>query len=230
VSLARAGARVGIMDADVYGPSVPLLMGIGGEPGVANDKLVPPEAYGVKVMSIGFFSGETEAVVWRGPMLHGVVKQFLEQVEWGELDYLLIDLPPGTGDIQLSLCQMLCFTGAVIVSTPQDAALKVARKAISMFQRLDRPILGIVENMSYFTCPHCGKREDIFGHGGAKAAAEAMGMPFLGEIPLATAVRAASDTGRPVVVAEPGTPLAKAFDAVAFAVASTASIRAASGG
>jgi len=227
VSLARAGARVGIMDADVYGPSIPLLMGVEGEPAVKGDKLVPPEAYGVKIMSIGFFAGETEAVVWRGPMLHGVVKQFLEQVEWGELDYLLVDLPPGTGDIQLSLSQMLCFTGAVIVSTPQDAALRVARKAVSMFQKLDRPILGFVENMSYFTCPHCGKREDIFGHGGAKAAAEEMGIPFLGEIPLATAVRTASDAGKPVVVAEPGSPLAKAFDAVATAVASTASIRSA---
>ncbi|MEK7764781.1 MAG: Mrp/NBP35 family ATP-binding protein, partial [bacterium] len=180
VALAMSGAKVGLLDLDVYGPSIPAILGLREEPKVVEDRLIPPVVHGVKVMSMGFFMKEDEATIWRGPMLHKVVEQFLMQVEWGELDYLLMDFPPGTGDVQLSVCQLVPLTGAVIVSTPQDIALNVARKAIVMFDRLQTPILGIVENMSYFVCPHCGEREDIFGTGGAKAAAAKADLPFLG--------------------------------------------------
>jgi len=225
VALAMSGAKVGLMDLDVYGPSIPAILGLRDGPKVEGDRLIPPVAHGVKVMSMGFFMKEEEATIWRGPMLHKVVEQFLMNVEWGELDYLIADFPPGTGDVQLSVCQLVPLTGAVIVSTPQDVALNVARKAIVMFERLRTPILGVVENMSYFVCPHCEKREDIFGTGGAKAAAAKADLPFLGEIPLATPVRETADRGEPIVVSNTASPLAKAFFAVARNLAAQISIR-----
>jgi ATP-binding protein involved in chromosome partitioning len=218
VALARTGAKVGLMDTDVYGPSVPMLMGGHVAPHVVEGKLEPPVEYGIKIISMAYFLPKDEAVIWRGPMLHKTISQFLGEVRWGELDYLLMDMPPGTGDIQLSLSQTIPLTGAVIVSTPQDLALTVASKAIAMFQKLRVPILGLIENMSYYICTECGHRESIFGHGGARAAAEKMGFPFLGEIPLDMAIRAASDAGKPVALDE-STPHGKAFQDIARAVA-----------
>jgi ATP-binding protein involved in chromosome partitioning len=218
VALYRQGAKVGLMDTDVYGPSVPSLMGGKQEPHVVQGKLEPPVEWGVKLISMAYFLPQDEAIIWRGPMLHKTVQQFLGEVNWGELDYLVMDLPPGTGDIQLSLSQTIPLTGAVIVSTPQHLALDVAWKAIAMFKKLNIPILGIVENMSYYVCPHCGVREDIFGHGGAKEAAERLGIPFLGEIPLDPKIRIQSDAGRPVAL-DLNSPLAGAYEAVARAMA-----------
>ncbi len=223
VALMRAGAKVGLMDTDVYGPSVPILMGGREQPQVVEGKLQPPTAYGIKLISMAYFLPKDEAVIWRGPMLHKTMQQFLGEVRWGELDYLLMDLPPGTGDIQLSLSQTIPLTGAVIVSTPQDLALTVASKAIAMFQKLKVPILGVIENMSYYVCPHCGEREDIFGHGGARAAAAKLGFPFLGEIPLDVAIRVHSDSGKPVALDET-TPYGRAFQDAAAALAAQVSI------
>jgi ATP-binding protein involved in chromosome partitioning len=222
VALERTGARVGLMDTDVYGPSVPALMGGDEPPHVVQGKIEPPLAYGVKLISMAYFLPKDEAVIWRGPMLHKTIQQFLGDVRWGELDYLIIDLPPGTGDIQLSLSQTIPLTGAVIVSTPQDLALTVASKAIAMFQKLNVPVLGIIENMSYYACPQCGHREEIFGHGGAREAARRLGLPFLGEIPLDPVIRAQSDAGKPVAL--DGKSLnGKAFREVAAALAAQVS-------
>jgi ATP-binding protein involved in chromosome partitioning len=217
VALACSGHRVGLMDADVYGPSVPTLVGADREPIVVEGKIEPPVEHGVKIISMGYFLPKDDAVIWRGPMLHKTVQQFLGDVRWGDLDYLVIDLPPGTGDIQLSLCQTAALTGAVIVSTPQDLALTVASKAIAMFRKLNVPILGIVENMSYYVCCECGHRELIFGHGGAREAAERLGYAFLGEIPLDTRIRSESDNGQPVAL-DGTTPQGKAFREVAAAL------------
>jgi ATP-binding protein involved in chromosome partitioning len=230
LALAGSGARVGIVDMDVYGPSIPTILGITSQPEVdEQNRMTPVEQNGLKVISMGFFMKPDEAVIWRGPMLHKTVQQFLGGVDWGELDYLIGDLPPGTGDIQLSLCQSIPLTGAVIVSTPQDVALNVAQKAIAMFKKLNTPILGVIENMSFHVCRYCGKREDIFGTGGAKAIAERMGIPFLGEIPLATTIRIASDAGKPIVLTQPDSPEAKAFIAAAENLAAQVSIRAMQG-
>jgi ATP-binding protein involved in chromosome partitioning len=224
VALGQAGATVGLMDADVYGPCIPKLMGASTAPQVTEEgKVIPPVQHGVKIMSMGFFLPKDEAVIWRGPMLHKMVQEFLGRVEWGELDYLVIDLPPGTGDVQLSLCQTIPLTGAVIVSTPQDLALEVASKAILMFRKLKVPILGIVENMSYYVCSHCGQRDDIFGHGGAREASARAGIPFLGEIPLVAAIRATSDAGRPVAL-ESTDPISRSFNEVASQLAARISI------
>lgn len=223
-ALQACGARVGLMDADVYGPSIPILMGAFEAPVTSRDRIVPPEMRGVKLISMGYFLPKDEAVIWRGPMLHKMVQDFLGLVEWGELDYLIIDLPPGTGDIQLSLCQTIPLTGAVIVSTPQDLALEVASKAIAMFRKLKTPVLGIVENMSYYVCAHCGERDDVFGHGGARTASEKLGYPFLGEIPLNTVIRESSDRGNPVALEEGNSPHAQAFREIAGAVAAQVSI------
>lgn len=198
VGLRRAGATVGLMDADVYGPSIPTMMGIQNErPAVRDEMIEPLSACGLKVMSIGFMIDPDKAVIWRGPMVHGVVKQFLEQVDWGELDYLILDLPPGTGDVPLTLAQTLPMTGSIIVCTPQDIALLDARRAIKMYDQLNIPCLGIVENMSYYLCPECGHRDDLFAHGGAAAAAKELGVAFLGEIPLNTQIRIHGDGGTP---------------------------------
>ncbi|MFH1858614.1 MAG: Mrp/NBP35 family ATP-binding protein [Candidatus Omnitrophota bacterium] len=212
LSLVRAGFRVGLLDADLYGPTLPTLLGIRQRPEVTEEGQIRPiEKHGLKVISMGFFLGEDEAVIWRGPLLHQTIRQFLGDVAWGELDYLLVDLPPGTGDVQLSLCQLISMSGAVIVSTPQDVALAVASKAIAMFQKLNSPILGIIENMSYFICPHCAAREDIFGSGGAQKAAKKLAISFLGEIPLAGSIRIHSDSGNPIVLSEPNSPISQAF-------------------
>jgi ATP-binding protein involved in chromosome partitioning len=224
VALRKYGAKVGLMDADVYGPSIPILMGASEAPEVADNRIIPPVVQGVKMISMGYFLPKDEAVIWRGPMLHKMIQQFLGEVEWGEIDYLVIDLPPGTGDIQLSLCQTIPLTGAVIVSTPQDLALEVASKAIAMFKKLNTPILGIIENMSYYVCTHCGHRDEIFGHGGARRASQRLGYPFLGEIPLNPVIRAHSDSGRPTVLESEGAPHSQAFLEVACAVAAQVSI------
>ena len=218
VALHRQGAKVGLMDTDVYGPSVPMLMGGDEQPKVVEGKIEPPVANGIKLISMAYFLPKDEAVIWRGPMLHKTIQQFLGDVRWGELDYLVMDLPPGTGDIQLSLSQTIPLTGAVIVSTPQDLALSVASKAIAMFQKLNVPILGIVENMSYYLCPKCGHREEIFGYGGAREAAKKLGLPFLGEIPLDINIRVKSDGGQPVAL-DDSTAYGKAFHEIARAVA-----------
>ncbi|MCP4547016.1 MAG: Mrp/NBP35 family ATP-binding protein [bacterium] len=215
VALAADGARVGLMDADIYGPSIPTIMGIDETPRADADRIIPLERHGVKVISMGFFIEERRAVVWRGPMLGKMLDEFTQKVAWGKLDYMIIDLPPGTGDVQLSLCQQLPLTGAVVVSTPQDVALKVAQKAINLFELLETPVLGLIENMSYFTCPHCGEREEIFGTGGTRRAAEAMKLPFLGALPLSTAIRLDSDNGVPCVVGEPESDRATGFKDIA---------------
>jgi ATP-binding protein involved in chromosome partitioning len=193
--LSRAGSQVGLMDADVYGPSIPHLLGVSGRPEVVEQKIQPLEKDGLRVMSMGFLVPEGEAVVWRGPMLHGAITQFLRDTNWGELDYLIIDMPPGTGDIALTLSQLLPLTGAVVVCTPQDVALLDAVKAIAMFRKVNIPILGIVENMSGFVCPDCHKRYDIFGSGGARKRAEQSDLPFLGEVPIEIKIRERGDGG-----------------------------------
>jgi ATP-binding protein involved in chromosome partitioning len=224
-ALMKCGATVGLMDADVYGPSVPILMGAFEPPKVTQqERFIPPVMRGVKLISMGYFLPKDEAVIWRGPMLHKMIQQFLGEVDWGELDYLVIDLPPGTGDIQLSLCQTIPLTGAVIVSTPQDLALEVASKAIAMFRKLKTPILGVVENMSYYVCSHCGERDEIFGHGGARKASEKLGYPFLGEIPLSAIIRNRSDLGEPMALDDDNNSHTKAFRDIASAVAAQISI------
>jgi ATP-binding protein involved in chromosome partitioning len=225
LALASTGAKVGLMDADVYGPSIPTILGISGKPLAANNRILPVEKYGLKVISMGFFVPANEAVIWRGPMLHKMVNDFLAVVDWGELDYLIVDLPPGTGDIQLSLCQTIPVTGAVIVSTPQDVAWNVAQKAIMMFDKLNAPVLGIIENMSHYLCGHCNAKEEIFGSGGAKNAAERLGIPFLGEIPLMTSIRATADQGDPVVHSDPEGAASKSILNIARNLAAQVSIR-----
>jgi ATP-binding protein involved in chromosome partitioning len=225
IALMKYGAAVGLMDADVYGPSIPILMGAFEPPKVTQqERFVPPVMRGVKLISMGYFLPKDEAVIWRGPMLHKMINQFLGEVDWGELDYLVIDLPPGTGDIQLSLCQTIPLTGAVIVSTPQDLALEVASKAIAMFRKLKTPILGVLENMSYYVCSHCGERDEIFGHGGARKASEKLGYPFLGEIPLSSLIRDRSDRGEPMALDNDNNPHTQAFLQIASAVAAQVSI------
>ena len=216
VALVAAGKRVGLLDADVYGPSQPRMLGISGRPASPDGKIILPlRNHGVTAMSIGFMVPEGEAVVWRGPMLMGALQQMLTQVQWGRLDVLLVDLPPGTGDVQLTLSQKAEVAGAVVVSTPQDVALLDARKAIDMFRKTEVPVLGLIENMSHYCCPNCGHEAHIFGHGGAKAEAEKIGAPFLGEIPLDLEIRVAGDGGAPIVAAKPGSPQARAFIDVA---------------
>jgi ATP-binding protein involved in chromosome partitioning len=196
LGLARAGSKVGLMDADVYGPSIPHLLGVNQRPEIVENRIQPIEVSGLKVISMGFLVAPGEAVVWRGPMLHGAITQFLRDTAWGELDYLIIDMPPGTGDIALTLSQLLPLSGAVVVCTPQDVALLDAVKAVAMFRKVNIPLLGMVENMSGFVCPDCGKRYDIFGSGGAKRRAEELGIPFLGEVPINIQIRIAGDEGR----------------------------------
>lgn len=200
VALAADGHRTGLLDADVYGPNVPLMMGINRTPAARGDMIIPLEQYGVKLMSLGFLNPGDRPVIWRGPMLHSVIQQFLRNVEWGELDYLVIDLPPGTGDVQLSLVQTTAIDGAIVVTTPSDVSLEDARKAVLMFDQVKVPVLGIVENMSHLTCPHCSERIDVFSTGGGRRTAEQMGVHFLGELPLDPAVRVGGDSGSPVAL------------------------------
>ncbi len=212
VALAMRGLKVGLLDADVYGPSQPRMLGVSGRPSSPDGQtILPLRNHGVTVMSLGLMMPDDEALIWRGPMLMGALQQMLGQVQWGQLDVLLVDLPPGTGDVQMTLSQKVNVTGAVIVSTPQDIALLDAKKGIDMFKRMNVPLLGFVENMASFICDGCGKEHHPFGHGGAKAEAEKQGMPFLGEIPLDLAIRVASDGGVPMVVSKPSSPQAKAF-------------------
>jgi ATP-binding protein involved in chromosome partitioning len=219
LALARLGQRVGLLDADIYGPSQPRMLGIAGRPRSADgNKLLPMENYGVRVMSMGFLVDEDAPMIWRGPMVQSAIQQMLGDVEWGELDFLVVDLPPGTGDAQLTMAQRVPLAGAVIVSTPQDIALLDARKALNMFRKVDVPVLGIIENMSYFVCPHCGGRAEIFSHGGARRTAEKFGVDFLGEIPLDLMIREETDAGRPPVVSHPDGPQAGAYLKVAEAV------------
>lgn len=217
-ALALEGAEVGLLDCDIYGPSIPLMMGVNARPQVSPaEKLVPLMSHGVKLMSMGFLLDGDQPVIWRGPMIVKTIQQFIMQVDWGQLDYLLVDLPPGTGDAQLTLCQTVPLDGGVIVTTPQEASLGVVRKGIAMFARVNVPILGIIENMSYFTAPG-GQRIEIFGHGGGRAEAQRQGVAFLGEVPLFQEIREAGDAGVPVVVSAPGTPPARAFVEAAAAL------------
>lgn len=219
LGLQALGLSAGLLDADIYGPSAPRMLGLTGKPAARDGKLVPAEAYGLKAMSIGLLVPDDQATIWRGPMATSALMQMVTDVAWGALDVLVVDLPPGTGDIQLTLCQRLSLAGAVIVSTPQDMALIDARKAIAMFNKVATPILGLVENMSQFVCPHCGQASDIFGHGGARVEAKALGVRFLGEIPLVRRIRETSDTGAPIVATNPASPEAQAFLTIADEVA-----------
>jgi ATP-binding protein involved in chromosome partitioning len=223
VGLAKLGLAVGVLDADLFGPSMPKLFGLNSKPSIAPDgkRLIPLESFGVKVMSIGFLIDEGAPVVWRGPMVVSALNQLLREVVWGELDILVVDMPPGTGDTQLTMAQNVPLAGAVIVSTPQDLALIDARRGIAMFNQVKIPLLGVVENMSYFVCPHCGGRTDVFSHGGARKEAEKLGVPFLGEVPLDIAIRANSDEGRPVIASMLGSPQADALLQIAQRVADT---------
>ena len=215
VALHQLGGRVGLMDADVYGPNIPMMMGVTQPPEQQDGKIKPAESHGVKLISMGFFVPEDTAVVWRGPMIHTAIQQFFRDVVWGELDYLLIDLPPGTGDAQLTISQLVPLSGAITVTTPQEVSLHDVRKGMMMFQKVNVPLLGIVENMSYYVCAHCGTREEIFSHGGGQRAAEKLGIPFLGNIPIDPAIRAGGDSGMPLVVGNPDSPQSKAFRSIA---------------
>jgi ATP-binding protein involved in chromosome partitioning len=216
VALAQSGLKVGLLDADIFGPSAPRMMGITARPELnADKKLIPLQAHGVSVMSIGFLVAEDNAMIWRGPMVMGALEQLMRDVAWGPLDVMVIDMPPGTGDAQLTIAQRVPLAGAVIVSTPQDIALLDARRGIAMFRKVEVPILGIVENMSYFLCPNCGHRADIFSHGGAHKEADTLGVPFLAEIPLEPAIREASDGGTPLVVSAPDSQSAALYRGLA---------------
>jgi len=225
VSLARTGARVGLLDGDIYGPNLPRMLGANRQPSQRNGKILPLEAWGLKFMSMGLLVEQGEAVVWRGPMLHGAIKTFLHDVDWGELDYLLVDLPPGTGDVQLSLIQQTFVAGAVVVTTPSMVAIEDAVKAVSMFAKLNVPVLGVIENMSYFMCPNCETRHDVFGRDAAETRFLAMGLPFLGAIPLHPEVRAGGDQGKPVVAGHPDSEYARALARIAGHLAQRVSIQ-----
>ena len=218
LGLAALGWRVGVLDADIYGPSMPRLFGLRGKPESDGKTIRPMEAYGIKVMSIGFLVDEEVAMIWRGPMVQSALTQMMRDVAWGELDCLVVDMPPGTGDAQLTMAQTVPLAGAVIVSTPQDLALIDARRAVAMFKKVNIPILGAIENMSYFLCPHCGGRSDVFAHGGARHEAERLGVPFLGEVPLHMTIRENSDAGRPVVAVDPAGAHAAIYKSIAKSV------------
>jgi ATP-binding protein involved in chromosome partitioning len=218
VSLARQGHKVGLLDADIYGPSLPRMIGLSRKPEVKNDKMIPLQAWGLSCMSIGFLVDEETPMIWRGPMVMGALEQMMGQVEWGALDILIVDMPPGTGDAQLTMAQRVALTGAVIVSTPQDIALIDARRGVRMFEKTKVPVLGLVENMSFYCCPNCGHRADIFGHGGAKTEAARLGAEFLGEIPLLLDIRVAADAGTPIAASAPESDAAKAYGALAARV------------
>ena len=223
-ALARHGSRVGLLDGDVYGPNVPIMLGAKTQLETDGDKIVPAECYGIRVVSIGFLTQDEAPVIWRGPMLHGVIQQFFREVNWGELDYLVIDMPPGTGDVALSLSQTVPVSGAVAVTTPQKVSLADTRRAIRMYQKLNIPVLGLLENMSHFVCPSCSHESDIFGKGGGEALAEQMKIPFLGQIPLYEPIRVGGDSGTPIVVAEPECPAGQSLIGAATRLAAQVSI------
>jgi len=224
-ALHQAGARVGLLDADIYGPSVPGLTGTQDQPKVVDEKLVPLRSYGLQLMSIGFLGGADKAMIWRGPMVSRAIQQMMSDVAWGELDYLVIDLPPGTGDASLTIAQSVPLTGVAIVATPQALALDIAVKALQMFRSLNVTPLGLIENMSWYVCPECGHEHHVFGHGGAERAARRLGVPFLGALPLAEDIRVESDSGAPIVVSRPDSPAARAFADVASQIAARTSIQ-----
>jgi ATP-binding protein involved in chromosome partitioning len=219
LSLGRMGARVGLLDADLYGPSLPLMMGVREEPALTPEgKMAPVVSAGIALMSIGFFTARNAPVVWRGPLLAQALQQFIRQVEWGDLDFLLIDLPPGTGDVPLTLCQSVALSGAVMVTTPQAVALEDVERGIAMFEKVDVDILGVIENMSYYRCPHCGARHEIFSHGGGREAAARLGLDFLGEVPLHAAIRQGGDQGHPVSLAAADSEEGRVFADIAAGV------------
>src|SRR5437867_2831912 len=224
-SLGAAGARVGLLDGDIYGPTTPIMLGLDLPPKSVGNRMIPQEAAGLKFISTGLLVKSEQPLIWRGPMAHKALQQCLFDVDWGELDYLIVDLPPGTGDVHLTLAQAVPLTGAVIVSTPQDVGLRISMKTLRMFQQTRVPILGIVENMSYYICPHCNERDQIFGQGGGKRAAEQLGIPFLGEVPLDIAIRMQSDIGAPIVIAQPDAPSSQVLRHIAEKVAAQVSIR-----
>jgi ATP-binding protein involved in chromosome partitioning len=223
-ALSRLGSRVGIIDGDIYGPNVPIMLGLK-EPLLSEgDKIAPAAKYGMKVVSMGFLASDEAPVIWRGPMLHSVIRQFFHDVAWGELDYLVIDMPPGTGDVALSLSQTVPVAGAIVVTTPQEVSLSDSRRAVRMYQKLGIPVLGLVENMSYFVCPHCEHESDIFGRGGGERTAAGLEVPFLGRIPIYEPIRRGGDEGLPLIIGEPDSPAAQAFLRVAEQTAAQVSI------
>ncbi len=227
VALSQLGAKVGLLDSDITGPNVPLMLGLEDhQPKAKDNRIIPAESYGIKCISMAFFVAKDTPVIWRGPMLDKAVRQFLRDVEWGELDYLIVDMPPGTGDVQLTFAQATSLAGGVIVTTPQDVAILDGRKGLAMFQQMQIPVLGFIENMSYFLCPHCNERSEIFSHGGGSRLAEEHGVPFLGEIPIDPALRTGGDEGKPLTAVDPNHPVSQAFTEVAKAVAAQVSIAA----
>lgn len=224
IALARTGGRVGIVDGDIYGPNVPIMLGLHTQLTTDGEKIVPVEKHGIRLVSMGFLAGDDAPVIWRGPMLHGVIGQFFRDVRWDGLDYLVVDMPPGTGDVALSLSQTVPVSGAIVVTTPQTVSLADTRRAIRMYQKLNIPALGVIENMSHFVCPGCGLESDIFGRGGGERLAREMGVPFLGRIPIYEPIRRGGDEGVPIVVSEPDSPPARAFMAAAERTAAQVSI------
>jgi ATP-binding protein involved in chromosome partitioning len=226
IALAKCGSRVGLLDGDIYGPNVPIMLGISTQLTTDGKQIVPAEKYGLQVVSIGFLTQDDAPIIWRGPMLHGAIQQFFREVAWKDLDYLIVDMPPGTGDVALSLSQTVPVVGSIVVTTPQQVSLSDSRRAVRMYQKLNIPTIGIVENMSYYSCTNCHHEADIFGHGGGEGLASAMQVPFLGRLPLYQPIREGSDTGVPLVIAEPSSPAAKAFLTVAERTAAQVSIAA----
>src|ERR1700681_2833094 len=224
IALAKCGSKVGIIDADIYGPNVPIMLGLKTQLTTDGQKIVPAEKYGLQVISMGFLTGDDAPIIWRGPMLHGALQQFFREVRWADLDYLIVDLPPGTGDIALSLSQTVAVAGAIVVTTPQQVSLADSRRAMAMYKKLNIPVLGIVENMSYFVCANCQHEAEIFGHGGGEQMAADLGVPFIGRIPLYQAIREGGDSGVPLVISEPDSPAARAFMAAAERTAAQVSI------
>jgi ATP-binding protein involved in chromosome partitioning len=224
IALAKCGSRVGIIDGDIYGPNVPIMLGMKGQLTTDGQKIVPAEKYGLQVISMGFLTQDDAPIIWRGPMLHGALQQFFREVRWADLDYLIIDLPPGTGDVALSLSQTVPVAGALVVTTPQQVALADSRRAVAMYKKLNIPPLGIIENMSYFVCPECAHESDIFGRGGGEKMAGDLGIPFVGRIPIYQPIREGSDAGVPLMISEPDSPAARAFVAAAERTAAQVSI------
>ena len=224
IALAKCGSRVGIIDADIYGPNVPIMLGMKAQLTTDGQRIVPAEKYGLQVISMGFLTQDDAPIIWRGPMLHGALQQFFREVAWKNLDYLIVDLPPGTGDVSLSLSQTVPVAGAIVVTTPQQVSLADSRRAVAMYKKLNIPPIGIIENMSYFACTSCGHQADIFGHGGGEAMAAELGIPFIGRLPIYQPIREGSDSGVPLMIAEPESPAARAFMAAAERTAAQVSI------
>jgi ATP-binding protein involved in chromosome partitioning len=224
IALAKCGGKVGIIDADIYGPNVPIMLGMKTQLATDGQKIIPAEKFGLKVISMGFLTSDDAPIIWRGPMLHGALQQFFREVRWDDLDYLVVDLPPGTGDVSLSLSQTVPVAGAIVVTTPQQVSLADSRRAVAMYKKLNIPPLGIIENMSYFVCPNCSQESDIFGRGGGEAMAKELGVPFIGRLPIYQPIREGSDVGVPLMISEPDSPAARAFMSAAERTAAQVSI------